>query len=88
MGKFATDHPHSVQERESVRIFLRQQGRVGQDQCRRSTTVSRSDGIYILWTGGDPNANVNIQGAVSIVDAVTFKISAGGSFTCIVPNTG
>jgi hypothetical protein len=53
-----------------------------------SPTISRADGVDILWSGGDPNALVSITGTASILDPVTFKVSAGGAFGCLVPNTG
>jgi hypothetical protein len=51
-------------------------------------TIDRSAGVDIQWVGGDPANNVNIQGAVAILDPVTHQTAGGGSFTCSVPNTG
>ncbi len=43
--------------------------------------VSLANGVDIQWTGGDPNAMVEIQG-------VSSTPTQAGSFTCIVPNNG
>lgn len=51
-------------------------------------TITRSAGVDITFTGGDPNGMVTIQGTVSLFTPGTFTIAGGGSFSCIVPNTG
>jgi hypothetical protein len=51
-------------------------------------TITRSAGVDVLFTGGDPNINVNIQGTVSLFDPGTFKVTGGAAFACVVPNTG
>src|SRR5437879_5315271 len=50
-------------------------------------TVTRSAGVDITFTGGDPNTPVGILGSVSLFDAA-FKVTGGAAFGCIVPNTG
>lgn len=52
-----------------------------------AATITRSDGVDITFSGGDPNANVSISGSVSLLDAA-FKVTGGAAFICIVPNTG
>ena len=46
-----------------------------------STTIVRSAGVDIQWSGGDPTTMVEIQG-------VSSSPTQSGSFTCIVPNNG
>jgi hypothetical protein len=50
-------------------------------------TITRSAGVDVQFSGGDPNSPVTIQGVVSLFDS-SFKVTGGASFTCIVPNTG
>ena len=44
-------------------------------------TIVRSAGVDLQWSGGDPNAMVEIQG-------VSSSPTVAGGFTCIVPNNG
>jgi hypothetical protein len=44
-------------------------------------TVVRSAGVDLQWSGGDPNAMVEIQG-------VSGTTAQSGAFTCFVPNNG
>jgi hypothetical protein len=44
-------------------------------------TITRSAGVDLQWSGGDPSTMVEIQGT-----AVTPTVAGG--FTCIVPNNG
>ncbi len=52
------------------------------------TTITVSAGVDIQWVGGDPAGQVMITGSASVSDPTTFQISAIGSFTCSVSNTG
>jgi hypothetical protein len=49
-----------------------------------NATITLASGVDLQWTGGDPNAMVEIQG----VSTTSTSPAAGASFTCIVPNTG
>ena len=50
-------------------------------------SIDRSAGIDIIWTGGDPDAKVNIQGTVTVLNATTRKLEGGGAFTCVENNS-
>ena len=47
-------------------------------------TVTLASGVDVQWTGGDPNAMVQIQG----VFITSLAPVAGTVFGCVVPNTG
>jgi hypothetical protein len=49
-------------------------------------SIDRAAGVDITWTGGDPNAKVNIGGGVVLTNAVTRKVDGGAIFTCSVDN--
>jgi hypothetical protein len=44
-------------------------------------TITRSAGVDIQWSGGDPSTMVEIQGGASTP-------TTAASFTCFVPNNG
>ncbi len=46
-----------------------------------NTTVTRSDGLTVTWTGGDPAGNVQIL----VNSALNNSFNAGGTATCIAP---
>jgi hypothetical protein len=50
-------------------------------------SIDRSAGIDIIWTGGDPDSKVNIQGTVIVTNATTRMLDGGGSFTCMENNS-
>ena len=50
-------------------------------------SIDRSAGIDIIWTGGDPDSKVNIQGTVAVTNATTRMLEAGGVFTCMESNS-
>jgi hypothetical protein len=52
------------------------------------TTITASAGVDIQWVGGDPAGQVTITGGASVIDSTSFQISAIGSYTCTVNNTG
>lgn len=52
------------------------------------TSIDRSAGVDIQFSGGDPNTNVYIQGSVTISDPATFQVTGGAAFFCSVPNNG
>ncbi len=51
------------------------------------TSVDRSAGVDIQFTGGDPNTNVYVAGYSSITDAAG-RIIGGATFGCMAPNNG
>jgi hypothetical protein len=50
-------------------------------------SIDRSAGIDIVWTGGDPDSKVNIQGSVTVISPTTRMLQGGGSFTCTENNS-
>ncbi|MDZ4800980.1 MAG: hypothetical protein SGI92_22710 [Bryobacteraceae bacterium] len=50
------------------------------------TSVNRSQGVTVTWSGGDPNTNVEISGFNSSINLQTFS-STTVSFVCLAKNS-
>lgn len=50
-----------------------------------STSITRTAGLDVTWTGGDVTGSVDIAGTSSLARSASQPVSAGGYFSCRVP---